>query len=396
MTSKPISEPAVDTLFESISPKKIPLPVGQMNWPSWGEYVEIFEGIFNRGYYTNHGPLVQELEVKLSSYLKVKHVVCVSNATIGLIMGVEALQLTGKVITPSFTFIASTQALTWSGVEPVFCDVNVRTHQIDLSEIDKLITPDVSGILAVNLWGGSCNPQLIEEIAQKKGLKVIFDSAHAMGCEFNGRPIGNFGDLEVFSFHATKIFSTGEGGCITTNNDEIARKLRNIRSSYGAGETVRVVKTSNGRMSEAQAAVGLMNLRHLNGYIDRNRESFELYRELLKKIEGISIYLPSDISKTNFQYIVCEIDEKIFGISRDELCRKLISKNIISRKYFNPGSHMSPPYIDLPQYKNLSLKNTKFLNDRLLILPCGSLLEKGDIEYICGLIEATKSDNRMV
>jgi len=377
--------------LQSIPPKEIPIPVGQMNWPSWKEYRNIFEGIFEREYYTNHGPLVQELEAKLSAYLQVKHVVCVSNATIGLIMGAEALGLTGKVITPSFTFIASTQALSWSGIEPIFCDVNLDTHHIDPHEIEKLITPDVSGILAVNLWGGSCSPDVLEEIAKKRGLKLIFDSAHAFGCHYKDRQIGNFGDLEVFSFHATKIFSTGEGGCITTNNDDIARKLRNIRSSYGAGDITRVVKTSNGRMSEAQAAIGLINLDHLSQYINRNQETFELYSNLMSDIEGISVYVPKNVTKSNYQYIVCMVDEKTFGISRDELCKGLISKNIIARKYFTPGSHKSPPYKDLPQFKSITLGNTEVLNNQLLILPCGALVHKEDIEYICRLIGAIKN-----
>lgn len=376
----------LSTVLDGIAARPTPLPVGQLYWPTWDKYKAEFEAIFERQYYTNHGPLLQKLESRLREYFGVKHVICVTNATIGLIMGAEALELKGKVITPSFTFIATPQSLTWCGIEPVFCDVDPLTHQIDPEQIERLITPDVTGILAVNLWGNACRPDEIEALARRHKLRIFFDSAHAIGCSVKGRPIGNFGDLEVFSFHATKAFGSGEGGCITTNDDALAAKLRNIRSSYGAGAPVPVVKTSNGRMSEAHAAIGLLNLDALPDYLERNRQIYMLYHALLRDLPGLTLYQAGQVSTSNYQYVICEIDDGAFGTTRDTLTQLLASKNILARRYFNPGSHRSPPYADLyPQYIN-ALPVTDFLNARLLQLPSGALVSDEDVRYACKLI----------
>ena len=239
------------------------LPVGQLYFPSWERYEAAMRGIFERRYYTNQGPLVQQLEERLQDYLGVKHAICVTNATIGLMMAAEALELSGKVVMPSFTFIASAQSLSWTGIEPVFCDVDPVTHQLAIDQLDSLIDDHVTGIMGVNLWGGACDPIALEKYTRTRGLKLYFDSAHAFGCEVDGTKIAGFGSIEIFSFHATKVLSATEGGCLCTNDEMLAARLRNIRSSYGAGKPVPVVKTSNGRMSEAQAAIALIKSRRL-------------------------------------------------------------------------------------------------------------------------------------
>jgi len=185
-----------------------PIPIGQLYFPTWDRYEASFRGIFERQYYINNGPLLTELEDKLQQFLGVKHAICVSNATFGLMMAVDAMELTGKVVMPSFTFIASAQSLSWAGIEPIFCDVNSATHQIAIDKLDALIDDQVTGIMGVNLWGGACDPVALEQYAEAKGLKLYFDSAHAFGCVVDNTKIANFGSLEVFSFHATKILST--------------------------------------------------------------------------------------------------------------------------------------------------------------------------------------------
>ncbi|MTD32871.1 DegT/DnrJ/EryC1/StrS family aminotransferase [Paludibacterium denitrificans] len=386
-----ISLPAVcDQIhwLDALPKRATPLPVGQLYWPSWEQYEASFQDLFDRQYYTNHGPLLQQLELKLAERLQVKHAICVSNATIGLVMAAEALCLKGKVIVPSFTFIATVQSLTWAGLEPVFCDVDPITHQLSPSMIEQLISSDVSAILGVNLWGGSCNPVEIEALAHRYGIPVYFDSAHAMACEINGIPIGSFGALEVFSFHATKVLSAGEGGCITTNSDELAAKLRNIRSSYGAGPAVHVVKTSNGRMSEAHAALALMNLEQLPVVIEKNKEIFKSYECGLSGIPGIQLIYPCNVSYTNYQYIVCRLSEEDFGLSRDQLVAILVSRNIIARRYFTPGAHRSTPYVEqLPQFVD-ALPITDMLNKQILQLPIGSLVSINDVGMICDLIRS--------
>ncbi len=187
------------------------LPVGQLYFPDWDRYQTAMRGIFDRRYYTNHGPLVERLEGMLQEFLDVKHAICVTNATIGLMMAAEALDLSGKVLMPSFTFIASAQSLSWAGITPVFCDVNRRTHQIDIDKIERLLDDEVSGIMGVNLWGGACDPLSLERFSRSHNLRLYFDSAHAFGCEVGDRKIGGFGELEVFSFHATKILNATTG-----------------------------------------------------------------------------------------------------------------------------------------------------------------------------------------
>lgn len=370
-------------LFGAAPALSRPLPVGQLHFPDWDRYEAAMRDIFEREYYTNHGPLAQRLEARLAERMRVRHVVCVTNATIGLIMACEALELTGKVILPSFTFIATPQALSWTRLTPVFCDVDPVSHQVTAALVEPLIDAEVSAILAVNLWGDACPAAPLQALADRHGLKLFFDSAHSMGCEIGGVPVGNFGALEVFSFHATKAFSSAEGGCITTNDDALAARLRNIRSSYGAGPAVPVVKTSNGRMSEAQAAIGLLNLDTFDAALERNRASADRYRAGLAGVPGVAMYRPRHASRTNHQYVVLEIDEAAFGLSRDALLGLLKAENIVARRYFYPGSHRSVPYVDeLPQFVD-ALPHTDRLNARLLQLPTGALVGDADIDAIC-------------
>ena len=363
-----------------------PLPIGQLYFPSWERYEAAFQKIFERQYYTNQGPLTEELEEKLQQFLGVKHAICVTNATIGLIMTAEAMQLTGKVILPAFTFIASAQSLSWTGIEPVFCDINLNTCQIEIDKISALIDKDVSAIMGVNLWGGSCNPKALTELADAHGIQLYFDSAHSFGCTIDGVSIGNFGRAEIFSFHATKVLSGTEGGCICTNDDDLAGRLRNIRSSYGARRSENVIKTANGRMSEAQAAVALMSLEDYPKNQKNNENIYLLYEKLLKNIPGIYLIEPAGVTFSNYQYLVCNVNEHEFGLSRDLLIELLKAENVIARRYFYPGLHRSHPYIhELPDYLN-QLPNTDSICASCIQFPIGARVESQDIERICNIL----------
>ncbi|AGS38797.1 DegT/DnrJ/EryC1/StrS family aminotransferase [Cycloclasticus zancles] len=363
-----------------------PLPVGQLYFPSWERYEVEMRGIFERRYYTNQGPLVQKLEERLQDFLGVKHVICVTNATIGLMMAVEVLELSGKVILPSFTFIASAQSLSWTGVEPVFCDVDPGTHQLAIEKLDSLIDKHVSAIMGVNLWGGACDPERLEHYAKDRGLKLYFDSAHAFGCETDGKKIGGFGSLEVFSFHATKVLSATEGGCISTNDGMLAARLRNIRSSYGAGKSVPVVKTSNGRMSEAQAAIALMSFEDFPQNQQNNEGLFRMYDEGLRRTPGIKLVKPAGVTFSNYQYVVCEVDESIFGLSRDSLIKILKAENVNARRYFYPGAHRSIEYQNkLSSYQD-SLPVTDHLCASCIQLPIGAMVDSNAVEVISEII----------
>ncbi len=351
------------------------LPVGQLYFPSWDRYEAAMRGIFERRFYTNQGPLTNALEEKLRAFFGVKHVIVVANATLGLIMAAKALNLQGKVIVPAFTFIASVQSLTWAGIDPVFCDVDIETHGLHPASVNRLIDGEVSGILATNLWGGACAIEELQKIALERGVKLYFDSAHGFGVEAFGRRLGGFGELEVFSFHATKILSATEGGCICTDDDNIAARLRNMRSSYGAGPPVDVPLTSNARMSEAQAAIALMSLEDFETNVENNRLQSAAYSRTIAGIPGVSLVRVDAASKSNFQYVVCRLDEDTFGMSRDQLLIALKCENVNVRRYFYPGVHRSIPYSEAFSQCNTFLPNTDKLCTELFQLPVGAMVD---------------------
>jgi dTDP-4-amino-4,6-dideoxygalactose transaminase len=363
-----------------------PMPVGQLYFPSWDRYESAFKGIFDRRYYTNQGPLTQELEKQLQQFLGVRNAICVTNATIGLMIVAEALKLTGKVILPSYTFIASAQALLWTALKPVFCDIDLDTHQIALDKIETQIDKDVCGIMGVNLWGGACNPKALAEIAATNDVQLYFDSAHAFGCAVDDVPIGNFGRAEVFSFHATKILSAAEGGCICTNDDYLADSMRNIRSGYGADKPVNVAKTANGRMSEAQAAIALMSLEDFAANQKNNETLYRIYEKRLASIPGLHLVKPGGVSFSNYQYIVYTVDELEYGMSRDMLVKLLKAENVFVRRYFYPGLHRTVPFIqDYPEFLN-NLPNTDKVCETCIQLPIGALVSSEIVERICDIV----------
>jgi len=367
-----------------------PIPVGNFYFPDWNSYSGIFSQIFERQYYTNHGPLVKEFEEKIEDYLGVRNAICVTNATVGLMMALEVFDLSKKVILPAHTFIATAQAVTWAGLEPVFSDVNLQTQAITAAEILKAGCQDISAVIAVNLWGGACDIESLTEFTSNRSIPLIFDSSHAFGVGYRGTTIGNFGSMEIFSFHATKILNATEGGCITTNDDAIAEKLRNIRSSYGARKSVEVYRTSNGRMSEAQAAIGLFNLEHLSESCANNKNQHKAYRDRLQNIKGLSIYQPSSHIESNDAYLICAIDKKKFGLTRDQLVQILKAENVIARSYFTPGVHKSIPYRTIyPEFLD-KLPNTDILSASLLALPVGNRVQLSDIDKVCEIITHVK------
>ncbi len=363
------------------------IPVGQLNFPEWERFEVVFRDIFTRQFYTNQGPLTDELEEKLRSLLGVKHVICMTNATIALLIAAKVLDLKGKVICPAFTFTATAQSISWAGLEPIFCDVDPETHQISSEKIAALIDDDVSAILGVHLWGNSCNPEVLEDLAKQNNLQIYFDAAHAFGNSFSGKTAGNYGALSVFSLHATKVLNATEGGCVSTNDDYIASKLRNIRSSYGAGRPISIPITGNGRMSEAQAAMALLSLEDYPMILKRNETYFKLYDELLNGIPGIRMLYPVATDTSNYQYVVLEVSPDKFGISRDLLMKVLKAENIASRKYFSPGLHKTIPYCDDFPGQLDSFPITDYLSERIMQLPCGQVVTTDCIYAICKIIK---------
>ncbi|HSM98511.1 MAG TPA: DegT/DnrJ/EryC1/StrS family aminotransferase [Gallionella sp.] len=362
------------------------LPAGQLYFPSWDRYQEAFRGIFERQYYTEYGPLNQQLEQQLRQFLGVKHAICVTNETVGLMMLADALGLKGKVILPGFASAASAQSLTWAGLTPVFCDVDPDTHQIAPDRIEALIDQDVSAIMGVHLWGGACDTKALAELAAARGIQLYFDAAHAFGCAVDGVRIGNFGRAEVFSFHQADILNAGEGGCICTNDDELAARLRTMRSTAGAGKPVEVTRTVNGRMSEAQSALALMNLEDFPANRENNQALYRAYEGHLAGIPGLHLVRPGGVSYSNHQCVVCRVDERGFGMTRDQLITLLNAENVDAQRCFHPGLHRCIPYAqELPQYLD-RLPDTDKLGASCIQFPIGALVTAQSVGRLCDIL----------
>ncbi|MCB9453349.1 MAG: aminotransferase class I/II-fold pyridoxal phosphate-dependent enzyme [Anaerolineaceae bacterium] len=360
--------------------------VGKPNVPDRELLLERVNDILDRQWFTNDGPYVQELEAKLAAFLGVKHCIAMCNGTIALEIAIRATELTGEVIVPSFTFIATAHALQWQGITPVFCDVAPGTHHLDPKRVEELITPRTTGILGVHLWGQACEIEALEEIAQRRNLTLLFDAAHAFACSHNGQMIGSFGRAEVFSFHATKFFNTFEGGAITTNDGDLARKMRFMRNFGFAGyDDVQYVGT-NGKMNEISAAMGLTMLDSLGAIIQRNQENYHIYQEQLSGLPGMRFIEHDEDEQRNYQYIVIEIDEGVAGINRDALVKILHAENVIARRYFYPGCHQMEPYRSYFPHAGLLLPNTNKLVTQVMALPTGVSVQPEEVVKICDMI----------
>ena len=347
----------------------------------------------DRRWLTNGGPIVQEFERRLAEFLGVKHCIAICNATIALEIAIRALNLTGEVIVPSFTFVATAHCLKWLGLKPVFCDVDRSTHNIDAEQIETLITPQTSGILPVHLWGRPCSIERLDEIARRHKLALIYDAAHAFGCSHEGRMIGSFGDVEVFSFHATKFFNSFEGGAATTNDDDLAEKMRLMRNFGFAGyDEVNSVGT-NGKMAEVSAAMGLSSLARLEEFVATNKLNYESYRSSLAGVPAVEVIDYNEAERNNFQYIVVQIAADHDGVTRDELLAALWAENVIARRYFYPGCHRMEPYRSERAYQ---LPATEELAQRLLLLPNGTAVGDSDIKRICEVVRLIMSHPREV
>ncbi len=367
------------------------LHVGRPNIGVREKLLERINDMLDRRWLSNNGPFVLELEQKLAHFMHVRHCIVVANATIALEIAARALALEGEVIVPSFTFIATAHALQWLGITPVFCDINPNTHNIDTKKVEDLITERTTGILGVHVWGRACDIENLNMIAQKHHLKLMFDAAHAFGCSYKGQMLGSFGDLEVFSFHATKFFNAFEGGAITTNDDELAGKLRRYKNFGFIGVDNVVDIGINGKMSEASAAMGLTSLESLDEFIDANFRNYQAYQKGLAGIPGIKMVEYDGNQKNNFQYIVIEIDENETGINRDLLVKILHAENIRARRYFYPGCHQMEPYRSQHSSSYPPLPETEKLTRKVFQLPTGTSVQQDDIEKICNIIRVSVS-----
>ncbi len=363
------------------------LYVGRPNVGNRAAFLARVNDILDRNWLTNDGPAVQELERRLAEYVGVRHCVVMCNATVALEIAIRALGLTGEVIVPSYTFIATAHALQWQQITPVFADISDETHTLDAAAVERMITPRTTGIIGVHLWGQPCDVDALTELARRRNLTLMFDAAHAFGCTYKGRMVGNNGAAEVFSFHATKFFNTLEGGAVTTNDDVLAKKMRLMRNFGFAGFDDVVYIGTNGKMNEMSAAMGLVNLDALDAVVETNRRNFSEYRRGLADVPGLTLFEYSALEKSNYQYVVVEVDGRA-PLTRDELVQVLWAENVIARKYFWPGCHRMEPYRSLYPHARLLLPATERVADKVLLLPTGTAVDASAIERICGLMRA--------
>jgi dTDP-4-amino-4,6-dideoxygalactose transaminase len=372
---------------KSLTPFKEPVYVTRPLLPNLSHFTDKLAEIWDARWLTNDGPQHKMLENKLSEYLRVPHLSLFNNGTIALIVACQSLRLSGEVITTPFTFPATPHVLSWNGIRPVFCDIDPETMNIDSSRIESMITPQTTAILGVHVFGTPCDVFGIQEIADRYGLRVVYDAAHAFGVEIEERGIGTFGDVSMFSFHATKLFHTAEGGALTYNNLNQKQRV-DLLKNFGIKNQEEVMMPGiNGKMNELQAALGLVMLDYLEAERSKRKEIQELYHKLLSKIEGISFY-ESDRSalKLSYQYFVIRVDAAKFGMSRNELFDELKKYNIYSRKYFHPLCSEYACYRHIPSANNANLPVANKIASEVLALPYYGGLSLDDVEKICEII----------
>jgi len=348
---------------------------------SENEFQLLVTGLFDTKWLSNSGRFVQQLEHQIADYLGVRHCVSICNGTVALEIAIRALGLTGEVIVPSYTFIATAHALNWQGVKPVFADINEKTHNIDPESVRSLINPKTSGIIGVHIWGEPSPIRELEEIASENGLKLLFDAGHAFGNTYKGRMIGGFGEAEVLSFHATKFFNTFEGGAVVTNDDELAERVKLMRN-FGFNGLDRVVSPgTNGKMTEVCAAMGLVNFDSLDSFVSRNKSNYVAYDEVFSSCKMLNLLEFDTQEERNYQYIVVELNPQAVR-HRDRLIDDLHSENVRARKYFWPGCHMMEPYQSLFPDAYRHLPNTSKVAERVIVLPTGTSVESSDCRRI--------------
>lgn len=356
--------------------------VTSSSMPEFDEYVKEIKDLWDSKWITNMGTKHKQLEKLLLEYLNTPNISLFVNGHLALESIIKSLNLTGEVITTPFTFVSTSHAIVRNGLTPVFCDINPLDYTIDVNKIEALITDKTSAIIPVHVYGNICNVKEIQKIADKHNLKVIYDSAHAFGVEMNGVGISNFGDASIFSFHATKVFNTIEGGAVVYKDKNLSKKLHYIKNFGITGlESIEFIG-GNAKMNEFQAAMGICNLKNIDKEIDKRKKVFERYVERLSEIDGIKICKPKQDIKSNYSYFPV-IFEKFYS-ERDMVFEELKKNNIFARKYFYPLVN------DLDCYKNrFKVDRTpiaKYISDRIITLPLYSDLQIKDVDKICNII----------
>jgi dTDP-4-amino-4,6-dideoxygalactose transaminase len=363
-----------------------PIYVTQPFLPPLEEFAEYLEKIWISKSLTNNGPFHQELEKALCNYLGVKYISLFSNGTLALVTALQALHITGEVITTPYSFVATTHALWWNNIKPIFIDIEPKTFNIDPDSIEAAITPKTTAILPVHVYGNPCNVLRIKKIADAYGLKIIYDACHTFGVSINSIPILNFGDLSVMSFHATKVYTTFEGGAIVCHDEATKKRIDNLKNFGFVNETTIVTPGINAKMNEIQAAMGLLQLKYIDGLIKKRKQITELYRDLLKNIDGI--YFMEDLPNVKhcYSYFPIFIHKEKYCKTRDEVYEDLKNKNIYGRRYFYPLISQLPTYRGLDSAQPGKMPTAERITEEVICLPLYPDLDYHIIELISDIL----------
>ncbi|MDE7160114.1 MAG: DegT/DnrJ/EryC1/StrS family aminotransferase [Muribaculaceae bacterium] len=350
--------------------------------PDLEEFNSMLKEIWDSKWITNNGQFHRQLEKELAEYLKVPYISLFTNGTLPLITALQALRITGEVITTPYSFVATTHSLWWNGIRPVFVDVDPATCGLDPEKIEAAITPKTTAIMPVHCYGKPCDTEAIQAIADKYGLKVIYDAAHAFGVEVNGKSVLNAGDMSTLSFHATKVYNTIEGGAMVMHDEQTKKRIDYLKNFGFAGETTVVAPGINSKMDEVRAAYGLLNLRKVDAAIEARRKVAERYREALRDVEGITFYDDMPGVRHNYSYFPIFVDEEKFGKSRDALYEEMKGEGVLGRRYFYPLITEFSTYRGLPSATRENLPNAYKLADTVLCLPMHHDLSDSDVERV--------------
>lgn len=350
--------------------------------PNLADFNDMLRQIWNSKWITNNGSFHQQLEKELAVYLKVPYISLFTNGTLPLITALQALRITGEVITTPYSFVATTHSLWWNGIKPVFVDIDPNTGNIDPNKIEAAITPNTTAIMPVHVYGKPCDTKRIQEIADKYGLKVIYDAAHAFGVEVNGESVLNAGDMSTLSFHATKVYNTIEGGALVMHDEQTKKRIDYLKNFGFAGETEVVAPGINSKMDEMRAAYGLLNLKQVDAAIEARYQVAVKYRETLRSIEGITFMDDMPDVRHNYSYFPIFIDAEKYGMTRDELYLKMKEQNVLGRRYFYPLISEFSTYRGLSSANPGNLPNAHKMANSVICLPMHHELRNEEINRI--------------
>lgn len=354
--------------------------------PNLDDFNEMLKQIWESKWITNNGSFHKQLEKELANYLKVPYISLFTNGTLPLITALQALRITGEVITTPYSFVATTHALWWNGIKPVFVDIDPATGNIDPDKIEAAITPKTTAIMPVHVYGKPCDTKRIQEIADQYGLKVIYDAAHAFGVEVNGESVLNAGDLSTLSFHATKVYNTVEGGAMVMHDEKMKKRIDYLKNFGFANETTVVGPGINSKMDEVRSAYGLLNLKQVDAAIEARHKVAIKYREALRNVEGIIFFDDMPGVRHNYSYFPIFVDEKKYGITRDKLYFKMKEQNILGRRYFYPLISEFSTYRGLESARPDNLPNAHKMANSVICLPMYHSLSENDVERVINCI----------